>query len=104
MRPQVGIPIKFHSFVEVTSPIPAKTLPSLDLPVWDSRCGHLGSVGREDAVVLAVQGIVVVAGCRTAGRAARAQGLLGLALGAAVSGHALLIACVKNESTKGEQK
>ena len=60
-------------------------------PVWDGRCGYLGSVGGEDAVVLAVQGVVVVAGGGTARGVASAQGLLGLALRAAVSGHVLLV-------------
>ena len=72
-----------------SSPIPAIRMKNS--PVWDSRCGHLGSVGGENAVVLPVQGVVVVAGGGTARGAAGAQGLLGLALRAAVSGHVLLV-------------
>ena len=74
---------------------PSKNTCTKNSPVWDSRCGHLGSVGGEDSVVLTVQGVIVVAGGGTARRAAGAQGLLGLALGAAVSGHALLACAVE---------
>lgn len=92
---------------------PSKNTCTKNSPVWDSRCGHLGSVGGEDAVVLTVQGVIVVAGGGTARRAAGAQGLLGLALGAAVSGHALLACAVeemraqkatKNEATEFRRK
>ena len=81
---------KIHSFVQASS-VHSQQKSELNSPVWDGRCGHLGSVGGEDAVVLAVQVVVVVAGGRPAGRAAGAQGLLGLALAAAVSGHVCFV-------------
>ena len=87
---QNPIVAQIHSFVQAkVMSIPSKE--SKNSPVWDGRCGYLGSVGGEDAVVLAVQVVVVVAGGRPAGRAAGSQGLLGLALAAAVSGHVCFV-------------
>ena len=87
---------KIQSLPEINSFVKAKVMSnpskeSKNSPVWDGRCGYLGSVGGEDAVVLAVQVVVVIAGGRPTGRPAGAQGLLGLALAAAVSGHVCFV-------------